>query len=113
LGIGLAGGVGFIGGRRGLVGELDGEVVLGWGYGAGQLEVGLVFGGEGREGVDLDGFSVDDGEGEAVGGQGEVLAGAFDRRAVGAEELLAGAGLVDDDGLGADLVCADGLVGDG
>ena len=62
--------------------------------------------------VDLDGVGVDDGEGEAVGGEGEVLAGTLDGRAVGAEELLAGVGLVDDDGLGADLVGADGLVGD-
>ena len=77
------------------------------------LRSDLVFGGERREVVDLDGVGVDDGEGEAVGGEGEVLAGAFDRRAVGAEELLAGAGLVDDDGLGADLIGADWLVGDG
>ncbi len=72
----------------------------------------MLFGGQGGEGVDLDGVGVDDGEGEAVGSEGEVLAGAFDGGALGAEDLFAGVGLVDDDGLGLDLVGADGLVGD-
>ena len=66
------------------------------------------FGGEGREAVDLDGAGVDDGEGHAVGGEGEVLAGALDGGAVDVEELLAAVGLVDDDGLGADHL---GLMG--
>jgi len=35
------------------------------------------------------------------------------RRAIGAEKLLAGAGLVDDDGLCVDLIGADRLIGDG
>ena len=53
--------------------------------------------------MDFDGVAVDDGEGHAIGGQGEVLPGALDGRAVNLEELPAGTGLIDDDGLGADF----------
>src|SRR5258708_4277386 len=83
------------------------------GGGGGGFGLGLVVVGEGREVVDLEGVGVNDGESEAVGRQGEVLASALDRRAVGVDELLAGAGLIDDDGLRADFVAADHLVGDG
>ena len=77
------------------------------------LSVGCVFGPVERgEVVDLDGIGVDDGEGHAVGGQGEVLTGALDGGTVNLEELPASAGLIDDDGLGADFVGADRLIRD-
>ncbi len=73
-----------VGERRKLV-DLDGGLVLDL------LEVGI------------DGI-VDDGEREAVGGEGEVLSGALDGRGGDAEELLAVVGLEDADLLGGELV---------
>jgi hypothetical protein len=47
---------------------VDRKVVLRGCYGPSQLEIGFVFGRQRRQGVDLDGIGVDDGEGEAGGG---------------------------------------------
>jgi hypothetical protein len=112
LGVGGVGVGGCIWRRFGAAGEANGEVVLGWFGTSGQFDVRFVFGGEGRKIVDFDGVGVDDSETEAIGREGEVLSGPLDGGAVGAKELFAGAGLVNDDALRANLVSADGLVGD-
>ena len=52
------------------------------------LTCGLFLGGERRELIDLDGVGVDDGEGHAVGGEGEVLTGALDGGAVDVRSCL-------------------------
>jgi hypothetical protein len=78
---------GFGGGGRGFFGELDG---------------GLVLGAEGRQGVDLDSAVADDGDAHAVGGEGEVLAGAGGGGAFDVEEGLAGVVLDDVDAFGED-----------
>jgi hypothetical protein len=78
---------------------MNGKIIFRRSGGLGEFEIGFVFGAERREVIDLNSVGVDDGESGATGGEGEVLACALDRRAVGVEELLAGAGLVYDHGL--------------
>jgi hypothetical protein len=92
---------------------VDWEIVLGRSGGLGEFDRILLFGGEGRETVDLDGVGVDDGEGEAVGGEGKVLACTLYGGAVGVEDLFAAVGLIDNNGLRGDLIGADGLIDHG
>jgi hypothetical protein len=49
--------------------------------------------------VNLDGVGMDEGEGQAVRGECEVLACTLYGGTVGVEDLLATVGLIDDDGL--------------
>jgi len=111
LGFGLNGGVGLIGRWGGLVGELNREIVRGRGGCLGQFDRILLLGGEGRKTIDLNGVGVDEREGEAVWGEGEVLACTFYRGAVNVQDLFAAVGLIDDDGLRRDLFGDDGLIG--
>jgi hypothetical protein len=77
------------------------------GGGLGDLNGGFLFFCERRELIDFDGVGMDDAEIEPVGRESEVLTGAFDRRALDLEELVAAVGLVDDDGLGGELFRLD------
>ena len=92
--------------RRGLA-ETDGGLDLLRGGGLGEFDGCLLFLRKRWHVVERDGSIVTQGEGHSVGGDGEVLAGGFDGGAVEVQELIAVGGLVDVDGLLADLADGD------